>query len=361
MSSPPLLKRAEHLWKRFVFFLIRSRLERVPTPTRLDWTRGHRRVLFLRQDRLGDAIVSTGLLRAITSLSDEIELDVLASPRNADFFRRLPYVRKVHVFDKRNRASFPSLWRELRSGDYDAVIDCMVTAPSLTGLLLMLASRAPVRIGVGGRGVDWGLTHPVGLQGGDGHIIDLYSDFITAFNRAPLDFGWGPEFPLTEEEASWSDEQWQANGNRTRVLLNISAGEPRRAWPDEEYVTVAKRLISKGDLDLVIVGAPTEVSRIDDVAHQSGARPVHTPTIGRVAALVASADLLITPDTSLVHMASAAGTPVVAMYISGTSAQWGPFEVPSSILESSGTDRLDHSGDELISAVDAMIRELPRR
>ena len=59
------------------------------------------RVLFLRHDRAGDMILSTGVMRAIARSHPTITLDVLASPANAALLDGADYVGDVIVFDKR--------------------------------------------------------------------------------------------------------------------------------------------------------------------------------------------------------------------------------------------------------------------
>src|SRR5947199_6632832 len=105
---------------------------RTPTTEAPDWSSGRKRLLFLRHDRIGDMVVSTAAMRAIAESHPGIELDVLASPSNAAVIEGAPYVRNVIVFDRRDPKSFASTARRLRSEGYDAVIDCMVTAPSVT-------------------------------------------------------------------------------------------------------------------------------------------------------------------------------------------------------------------------------------
>src|SRR5437868_1589030 len=124
---------------------------RSPTAPRPDWSSRPHRVLFLRHDRVGDMIVSTGLMRAIAESHPGLVLDVLASPANAQVLAGADYVRNVIVFDRRAPGTFLATARRLRTGHYDAVIDCMVTAPSVTTLLLMLATGAPYRVGIAGR------------------------------------------------------------------------------------------------------------------------------------------------------------------------------------------------------------------
>ena len=99
---------------------------------RPDWRDRQYRVLFLRHDRIGGMILSTGILRVIAQSFPTIQLDVLASPINAPVLEHEPYIHDVVVFDTQKPLSFPVAFAGLRSRRYDAVIDCMVTAPSLT-------------------------------------------------------------------------------------------------------------------------------------------------------------------------------------------------------------------------------------
>src|SRR4051812_24230408 len=134
---------------------------RTPRVAEPDWSNGPKRLLFLRHDRIGDMIVSTAAMRAIAESHAGISLDVLASPSNAPVLAGAAYVHKVIAFDRRNPKSFLDTARRLRAEHYDAVIDCMVTAPSVTTLLLMLAADAPYRVGIAGRGNDAAINVPV--------------------------------------------------------------------------------------------------------------------------------------------------------------------------------------------------------
>ena len=86
-------------------------------------------------------ILSTGVMRAIARSYPTITMDVLASPANAAIIQDADYVNDIIVFDKRAAASYPSTLLRLRRGRYDAVIDCMVTAPSVTTLIVLPSHR----------------------------------------------------------------------------------------------------------------------------------------------------------------------------------------------------------------------------
>src|ERR1051325_8736976 len=139
------LKRLELAWRR-LWIRVLVKLMRTPATGQPDWGARPHRVLFLRHDRAGDMILSTGVVRAIARSHPTITLDVLASPANARLLDAADYVRDVIVFDKRRLSRYPAAVARLRRGHYDAVIDCMVTAPSLTTLLLILGSGARYRV-----------------------------------------------------------------------------------------------------------------------------------------------------------------------------------------------------------------------
>jgi ADP-heptose:LPS heptosyltransferase len=316
-------------------------------------------VLFLRHDRAGDMILSTGVMRAIARSHPTITMDVLASPANAAVIEGADYVHEVIVFDKRATASYPATLARLRRGRYDAVIDCMVTAPSVTTLLLILASGATYRIGIAGRGNDaaFNVTVP-GETKPRAHMVDLLAALARAFNVDPAaDLAPSerrPTLTLTADETARAERAWASrNGDGPRILINVSAGTPARLWADDNYVAVMQHLRERtSDAVFRVIGAPAERTRAEYVAERGGGEFVATPSIRDAFALVAGADFLFTPDTSIAHAASAFQVPCVAMYIRGTAEQWGVYETPGESVEHPDTTLRTLSLDRMLRSVD---------
>ena len=76
----------------------------------------------------------------------------------------------------------------------------MVTAPSLTTLLLMLASGARYRIGVAVLGNDFVYTLPVPPRETAEHLIDRMAALVTAFGLQPTSLDLRPRVHLTQME-----------------------------------------------------------------------------------------------------------------------------------------------------------------
>ena len=280
-------------------------------------------------------ILSTGVMRAIARSHPTITMDVLASPANAAILHASDWVHDVIVFDKRRLATYLPTLRRLRAAKYDAVIDCMVTAPSVTTLLLILASRARYRIGIAGRGNDsaFNLTVPESPDP-NAHMVDRLAALVRAFGVEPSTIDRHPTIELTAAERANAEAIWGERNGSLRVLVNVSAGIVPRRWATDNYVAVMQRIRERHEnVSFRVIGAPHEMDRAAQVAEQGGGTLVRTPSIRDAFALVATADFVFTPDTSIAHAAAAFRTPCVAMYIRGTTERWGLYDSPGVSIE----------------------------
>jgi ADP-heptose:LPS heptosyltransferase len=343
------------LWWRRQWIRILVQAMRRAGGERPDWGKRPYRVLFLRHDRAGDMILSTGVMRAIARSYPTISMDVLASPANAAVIQGADYVHDVIVFDKRDAAGYPAALLRLRRARYDAVIDCMVTAPSVTTLLLILASGAKYRIGIAGRGNDaaFNVTVPGEIKP-RAHMVDLLAALAKAFDVELAPGERRPSLSLSPHEIERAERAWGPAGG-PRVLINVSAGTSERSWPDDNYVAVMPHVRERaGDVAFKVISAPAERSRAEYVAANGGGEVAATPSIRDAFALVASADFLFTPDTSLVHAASAFQTPCVAMHARGKAEQWGVYDTIGESVEHPDTTLRTLSPDRMVRAVDAV-------
>ncbi|MEP6492424.1 MAG: glycosyltransferase family 9 protein [bacterium] len=353
------LKRLE-LWWRALWIRILVRLMRRPHDARPLWDSRPFRVLFLRHDRAGDMIVSTGVMRAIARSHQTITLDVLASPANAPIIEGADYVDRVIAFDKKRLSSYlPTAFR-LRRAKYDVVVDCMVTAPSVTTLLLIFASGARYRIGIAGRGNDaaFNMTVPPETRLG-AHMVDLLAPLAAAFGVDPHAAQRQPLLQISSAERTRAESEWgaRANGGR-RALINVSAGTAERLWAAENYVAVMRHLRTLDPaITLRVIGAPSETERAERIAGNGGGTVARTPNIRDALALVATADFVFTPDTSIAHAASAFRAPAVAIFVNDKAERWGLYGTLGENVQHPAPTMAALSVDRVRDAVDRVWNE----
>jgi ADP-heptose:LPS heptosyltransferase len=351
-----VLKSLERRWKKLWIRLLTG-LMRSPKADP-DWGSRPHKLLFLRHDRLGDMIVSTHVMRVIAESHPGMTLDVLASPANAAGIEGAPYVRKVIRFDRRDPGSYLRTASALRAERYDAVIDCMVTAPSVTTLLLMLASNAPYRVGISGRGNDAAINVRVPPAGGIQYMPIELGALAAAFGVDPKSVDWRPELYVPPQKLEEAAARWRSTGKShgQRVLVNVSAGTAIRQWQVEKYAAVIAHIRKRWpEASVLITGAPDDQLRVSQVAQLSGSTPASTPKLVDVFALVATADFVFTPDTSIAHAASAFGPLTVVMHRVTEPARWGLYPGVGEDIEHDEPTLLTLDVPRVLEAIDRVL------
>lgn len=334
---------------------------REPLP---DWRARPYRILFVRDDGIGDLIISIETLRAIRESSPTITLDLLASPQNAAFARSLPFLHEVIVHERASHRSTIRTLRTLRRARYDAVVDgrAAVGLVNTRTVALLLATGARWRIGVGGRRNDAVYTVPVERPGGAASYVETIAALAQPFGVALADRDWRPRLAVDDSQRRGAEATWTAVGDgRPRVLVNISVGNEERVWRHDRYAPVLARLRARLPRAAILVSAmPAEqgIARALAAPVDAAARDL---SFGEVMAAVAAADLVITPDTAIGHLASAFQVPALVLMRKDTAA-WAPYRTPGRIVFGDVKKRLEPGlpAERVVAALDSLIDGLGR-
>jgi len=102
-----------------------------------------------------------------------------------------------------------------------------------------------------------------------------------------------------------------------------------KLWPAEHWADLARRLAGQ-DVLLALTGSDSDRATTAAIAQQAGLGGRLLDLAGRtglkqVAALLSLADLLVSTDTGVMHLAAALGTPVVALFGPTDPARTGPY------------------------------------
>lgn len=349
------------LASRALWLRVRGTLGTTPTPSLPDWTARPYRVLFLRDDRVGDMVASLKVMRAIAESSPTITLDVLASPANADLAYGKPWIAEVLVHDRQSPLRTALLYRELGRRRYDAVIDArvFVGGVSLRTTLTMLASRARWRIGLAGRRD--GEVYTVPVESGDlPHWIDYLAALASPFGVVPSSRDWRPELEVPPDALAAAERRWGAiKGERPRVLVNISAGNEDRRWPDESWNALLERLRQRmPTASIAVLAMQPDRGSAEVLATAHGATAL-TLSLSDTIATVATADFVVTPDTAISHIASAFNRPTLTLLRHGFQ-KLVPYRTPGRNVFGDDPRRLDAlPAARVLSALDAVLAELP--
>jgi heptosyltransferase-2 len=317
------------------------------------------RVLFVRYERIGDMIMATSIIRAIAQASPSGTIDVLATPATAPVLENNPHVGKVLTLDRKSWRSYLGLMRKLRSERYDVMVDGRINNPPIftSTPLLMLAGGTRYRVGSGGGRNAMIYNVCVPEYDRSMHYIDGSKALAVPFGVDPARMDWQPEMFLTDTERAFAEEKWAiatpnvssgAAASQRRLLVNLSASEPKRRWPDGKFITTLQAARAQSPArPIIVIGLPSEWNSVREVAEAVGALPVPTPRLRDAFALVGTADLIFTPDTSISHAASAFRKPALVL-LKREHHPYAPYNTPGEIVAWS-EDEIQQLRHELVT------------
>ncbi|KAA5804585.1 glycosyltransferase family 9 protein [Alkalicaulis satelles] len=301
-----------------------------------------KRILFITATRIGDAVLFSGPLAHLARRWPDARITVACGPLAAPLFRAAPGVSEVIVMAKRKGGGhWLDLWRRTAGTRWDLVVDMRA---SLTGWFLRARELR----------VNW-------RRPGEGHrhrVIEA---------AAVLGLDADPPAPQL-----WVDAQAEAEAERRLpgdapvLALAPAAAAPFKEWPAERFAALANALTGPGGAlqgaRVAIFGGPGDKAVSDAVRSQITQAEVTDLTgaldLVEAAACLKRARLFVGNDSGLMHMAAAAGAPVLGLFGPTDERVYGPWGPKARCVRAGGPadeadrERLRHADSSLMGGLD---------
>jgi heptosyltransferase II len=108
-----------------------------------------------------------------------------------------------------------------------------------------------------------------------------------------------------------------------------------KAWPPGHYAELASALAKDGAA-VWVLGGPNEAAIATQIGTATGARDLTGNDLRNAILAMAAADVAVTNDSGLMHIAAAIGTPTVAIFGPTSPWHWKPLNPIAAILEPPG-------------------------
>jgi heptosyltransferase-2 len=283
------------------------------------------RVVVRAPNWLGDAVLSLAALRDVRHAFAAARLTVLARAPVAELYGAVPEVDAV-VVSRGLRADAAAL-----RGQADLAV---LLPNSLGSALGMWMARIPQRWGwaTDGRGLLLTRAAPVprGLRGQN--QLYYYRAMLAAMG---LDVSAPPQTGLRCPPA-WADrgEEILGAGDWIGVSPGAQFGTAKR-WLPERFAAAARRLSADTGAGVAVIGAASERDLTARVAAQVGTAALDLggrTTLPALVAVLGRLRLLISNDSGPMHLASALGTPVVAVIGPTDPRETGPVGTAQALV-----------------------------
>lgn len=335
-------------------------------------------ILFVRLSYIGDILHATPAARWLKEQYPDAKLHWIVTPSMVELLDGNPYVDKIIPWERdeyeahSKKLHIPTMWRmwwelkaKLEPYKFDVAVD--VQGRLITGLVL-LASGAPIRLGLGGtKELNWLFTNYKTKPSTD-HVIKRYVEVAQLLKEAvtkqanietPLktvDNGLDPEtlhtvsakkmyhmdYYVPSKLHTWAEEQWKTIDNHSslhrgevekplRVGLVLGTSWATKEWPQEKWYSLIKSLQYRANF--VCLGGPKEATQYKPLMDSLAAEGIDQiilnmlgkTTLQEVGALIESCDVVVTADTGALHIALALNKPVVALFGPTDPKLWGPL------------------------------------
>lgn len=306
-----------------------------------------RRLLVVRLDNIGDVVMTGPMLRTLKENLPDAHLTLMASPSGSKAAPLLPWVDDVLTW----RVVWQDLGRlpldparelemieAMKSGGYDGavVLTSFKQTPHPAGYACYLAG-IPLRLG---ESKEWGggvLTDELPAAPDGLHQAERNLRLVEHAGFRVRDRALGLRVP---EEARTSvavllQNRGVAPGS-PYLLLNPWTSARSRNYPTDRFALAARRVAEETGWPVVVSGTEADRERGRALLGLLGDRGVDligSTDLAGLAALVEGANLLLTSNTSTMHIADALGTPEVVLF-AGTELeeQWRPRDTPYRLL-----------------------------
>lgn len=285
--------------------------------------------LFIRQDMIGDVLISTPLFDILKKKYPQAQIDVLLSPKNHFVLQNDPLIRKRWIYNKHFLQTI-SLIRGVRKEKYDFAVDLMDN-PSATSTILCLLSGAKETIGLEKENsYAYSIAVPL-LSRKDSHIIERIAQLLTPFEIQVRVKDSSIRYTPLESSRKKADRFLKENfqSDKKIIGINISAGGEVRFWGVDHYKHLLEYLHNMyPELQIAVFYKPKHREKAVEIVGSSAAKiSPQTNSFDEFAAFIERISLLITPDTSAVHLASAFRIPAVVLYVQSNKELriWEPF------------------------------------
>ena len=297
------------------------------------------RILVIRPDHLGDALLTLPAITALREAFPEAELLALASPQATSVFASLPELDAVQTMD------FPGISRSPQQQRLAPWLQALRTARQLRdlrcsaalilrpdhwwGALVTWLAGIPQRIGYELAETTPFLTQAIPLR--HEHALLRNLRLVAALDGQAVNEHVELNYPLTAADRDSAASVLRDNGlpsDAPFLFIHPGTGATLKHWEEERWARVADELSIALGAQVLFSGSAAErllVHRITVQMSQPATSLAGKTSIAVLAACFENALLVLGPDSGPLHLAAAVRAPTVSLYGPADPAEFGPW------------------------------------
>jgi len=291
-------------------------------------------IVILRTDRIGEVLLSTVAVSAIKERHPEARISFVTSKYSSPLLegrKDIVEILTVDTFIGNNWILRTIRLAKVLRKRFDTAI--ILNPHKMLHLACFLAG-IPERAGYDRK---WGflLTKkiPDERDKGDKHETEYTMDLLKTIG-VDVPVSRPRLFVDNKAEITIDDffiQHGLDNGKGPMVVMHPGSSNPAKIWPEDKYVELIKKMKSRIECRIVMIGEDTSYDMAGRIIERTGMEVLNASSmfdLKELAAFLRRADLFIGSDTGPMHMAAALNIPIVAIFgrnVPGAGpVRWGP-------------------------------------
>lgn len=299
------------------------------------------KILAVRVGRVGDTVMMTPALTALLQYYPDAEVTLLVSPVGRLLLKDFhPNIKDIWSWNRsgiiRPALDKHNILKKLETASFDKII-CFDTSPRIAALFAGVNTEF------------YQYTGSTSLK----HCAKAYLDFLAEACAKPVVDTYN-YLPVNEDDRLRVDEELKRYGihsddkllmihptfsGYSRFGIRKRKAKLRKLWAPENYGSLVKKItkekLGNKPVKAIMVLLPDELSYGEKIKQHSNNNILllkSESSFERYKAMIQRADVLLTPDSGPMHLASALGTKVVAFFSMKDPGDCGPYMDPEKFI-----------------------------
>lgn len=289
-------------------------------------------IIIMRDDgKIGDMVVSSFIYREIKRQYPNIKIGVVTRKGATDIIKDNHYIDKIYEY-KKDSSYLKNLANEIAKEKYDLLID---TSTILREKQIMFISKCDCKINLGVDKEGWQLFDISVPEEKNSHITKRFINILEVLGikeiQSNYDIQISDEALVKVEKKIKEEENILEVSGKERVILNPYTASKHRNFNRKNIEKIIEILLKYRENELYLLGHGENKKEILEIKEKIKDKRVHyieLAGIQEVIALIKNCEMIISPDTSIVHIGVGLDKKVIAIYredvIGNNGVLWGP-------------------------------------
>lgn len=292
------------------------------------------RILIIHTAFIGDIVLSTPLIKKIKDTYPDSDITYVTTPSGEAILKNNPHLNNIIVYDKRGEhKGISGVWqlgKRLRYENFNMVI---TPHRYLRSSILSWLSRSPIRKGYDIASGSCLFTEKIKYDRTK-HEVEKLLSFVDPENKKRYEIELYPG----EKEKMKGDNLWKENLLEDKKVVVLAPGSKwfTKQWPVEYFNKLAESLKKLSNVRLIVVGGKDEINLPIEKENTIDMRG--KTSLLELADILSRADVVVTNDSSPIHIASAFKKPRIFALFGPTIEKFGffPWSLNSKVFQVDG-------------------------